>query len=236
MARTGLEVEETNVEDWYNWFSFNWSQGQHVVLMGPTGSGKTSLASILLEARTYVIALAVKRNDDTLEKFKKKQYKVVKKWPPEYGYERIILWIKPKSLDDIYDQAITIHYALQKIYLAGGWTVFFDDAGYITGYLGLGRDLGVMLNQGRSSYLSIVVGLTQPKSVVARVPSETFKQCTHQIVFKYSNVGEIKAISDIVGIDWHEMVQLLDQLDDHDFLYIGKGHILLVRNRLVKGW
>lgn len=238
LSQSPPELAEISVEGWLAFMVDSWQQGEHVAIIGPTGSGKTTISHLLLDLRSYVVALAVKREDETLERFLegpkygRKRYKVIKKWPPVYPDARVILWLRPKELGVTNDQKERLRKALNAIYLAGGWCVFFDDAGYITGFLGMGAQLGIMLNQGRSSHLTVVVAMTQPKSIVARLPSETFKQCRHQLIFKFENVGEIKAIAEIAGIDWHLLQRMMEGLGEHDFIYKGKGKLVVVRNDL----
>lgn len=43
-----------------------WKPGQHFALIGPTGEGKTTFASGILEDRRWVLALDPKGEDDTL--------------------------------------------------------------------------------------------------------------------------------------------------------------------------
>lgn len=225
------QLQSLPTKEWLAWLQQNWKQGEHVNIMGPTGKGKTTLALEVLDIRDYVVGLGVKRFDETIEKFKsRKGYKVIKKWPPDIQYHKVLLWIKPKTLGGLREQTYILRNALNQIYIAGGWCIFIDDAGYVSGYLHLGSEIGIMLNQGRSSHLSVVIAMTQPKSVVARMPSEAFKQCTHQIVFKYTNQVEIKAISEIMGIDYKQLLAYMEQLGEHDCLYKGKGQLVLIRN------
>lgn len=225
------QLQSLPTHEWLLWLSRHWSQGEHVCIMGETGRGKTTLAYDLLAIRDWVVVLGVKRVDETLEKFKAAGgYKLIKKWPPDIQYHRVILWIKPKHLGGLREQSYILGTALNQIYLAGGWCVFIDDAGYVSGYLHMGSDIGIMLNQGRSSHLSVVVAMTQPKSVVARMPSEAFKQCRHQIIFRYTNQVEIKAISEITGIDNKTLLDYMQQMGEHDCIYKGKSQILLIRN------
>lgn len=233
-----LDIEEISADAWFNLIRQQWHQGEHVAIIGPTGSGKTTVSQMLLDLRTYVVVLAVKLEDETLERFMagpkygRKKYKVIKTWPPKYPDTRVILWLRPKELGISNDQRQKLQKALNSTYMQGGWTVFFDDAGYITGYLGMGKELGIMLNQGRSHHLTVVAAMTQPRSIVARLPSETFKQCRHQLIFKFDNEDEVKAIGSIAGINWHHLLELMSKLRDHDFIYKGKGKLVLVRNDL----
>ncbi len=229
------QISEQSVGEWFDFLRRIWKQGQHMLLCGPTGTGKTTVASDILDIRDWVCVLAVKKRDETLEQFKRQGYQVIKKWPPEYYQQRVIYWEKPQSLsDDLRKQAVALHNALNEIYLAGGWCVYFDEAGYIAGQLGLGRDLGVLLNQGRSNYLSVVATVTRPSSVIARIPRETLNQPRHKIIFKYTEETDIKACADIAGINWKIMKTYMDALRVYgkghtDFLYIGQ-EIIIVRN------
>jgi ABC-type multidrug transport system fused ATPase/permease subunit len=45
----------------------NWQQGQHVAIIGKTGSGKSHLALQLLDIKPFVIIIATKRYDPLLD-------------------------------------------------------------------------------------------------------------------------------------------------------------------------
>lgn len=125
--------------------------------------------------------------------------------------------------------------ALNAIYKAGGWCLFVDDAGHVGGLLKLYEALGVLLSEGRSSYLSIVTGMVRPHSVVGRIPLEVLNQIRHAIIFKYTNSDEIKACAIVAGISYADMVYYMSELDTYpdghsDFLYVGKDCLILVHN------
>lgn len=100
------------------------------------------LAKDLLLCRDFVCVLAVKRNDDTLDLFHK-DYKLIKKWPPEYDDTRVVFWLRPENFGDIADQSVALYHALEQMYRSGGWCIYFDEAGYIAGHLRLAQPLGV---------------------------------------------------------------------------------------------
>jgi energy-coupling factor transporter ATP-binding protein EcfA2 len=237
-------LDEQEIEAWYQWMQYHWHQGEHVLLCGPTGTGKTTVAHTLLDVREYVVVLAVKMHDDTIqrflngEKYGRKRYHLIRKWPPDYSIKRVIFWPKPTSITNDGEQSLLLFRALNAMYLTGGWTPYFDEAGYISGTLGLGKALGVLLNQGRSSNISVVATVTRASSVVARVPKEAMSQCRHILIFKTQNEDEMKTLASIVGISVRQMKYLLSLLEYHpakngktfsDFLYFGEAGFSIIR-------
>lgn len=244
-----LPLTELSFHDWLAQFKREWLQGEHVAIIGQTGTGKSRLAQSILDIRTYVCVLAIKREDETLERFRDgskyghASYKVITSWPPDYPNKKVILWVKPRSLKakDIHEQAVRVHDALNRMYLSGGWCIYLDEAGYLAGVLGLSSAIGILLNQGRSAYISVVATMTRPSSLVARIPREALTQVRHHLVFRYTDEGEMKKCADVVGISLARMRSLQAELQlytdtEHgnsrysDFLHIHEGQVTLVRN------
>src|SRR5687768_4638894 len=75
---------------------FRWAQGDHVVIAGPTGSGKTTLAKSLLEKRGHVLGFAIKAQDDTIRNEFKDWSFVQKMSDIESWMNRVMLWPRPK--------------------------------------------------------------------------------------------------------------------------------------------
>ena len=234
--------EQLSLDQWQTLMKSAWHQGEHVAIIGPTGTGKTTITQRLLECREYVVILAVKKYDETINRFTHgaevglSRYKVISKWPPDYPQRKVILWVKPKDIGSKDEQAQKLYGALNAIYQTGGWTICFDDGGYITGTLGLGRALVVLLSQGRSSNISVVVCMTRPSSMISHVPKEALNQCRHILIFKYKDEREVKTCAEIAGVSAKEMLKLVEELryDERksfsDFVYAGKGHLAIVKN------
>lgn len=188
-----------------------WRQGEHIVLCGPTGCGKTTLARDLLTIRSWVCVLAIKPHDDSLERYRK-GYRIITKWPPEYNQNRVVLWLKPKELGDFGEQRAAIVNALQQIYLAGGWCICLDDLSYMIDHMRLRNLVAAFLNQGRSNGISVVSAVQRPR----RVPLETFSQARHILAWRYDDVAEVQRVAEIAGYPTRALVELNAQLGPFD--------------------
>jgi energy-coupling factor transporter ATP-binding protein EcfA2 len=222
-------LKEISREQWLDLLRREWFQGEHIVVMGPTGSGKTRIVNEIADLREYVAVLIIKRKDDSLDLYWDKKYKFINSWPPEYSFKKVVLHLKPNSMQDIMKQRGKMQRALTEIYLSGGRCLVVDEAGYMTGVLGLRQELVILLNQGRSSHLSIICGMTRPSSVIQQIPREAFSQVRHVLIFRYKDEKDSKAAGAIAGISARNVVDYMQELrfntPQHigDFLYIGKG-------------
>jgi hypothetical protein len=199
--------------EWRAGFARVWRQGEHVALLGPTGSGKTYTARDVLAIRQYVIVLAVKREDDTLTHFTRGEpkYKKTSKWPVNYDVNRALISLPPESLSDA-GQALKVYNVLNGVFKGGGWCIFLDDTGYISSHLKLKRQIAELLNVGRSSGISVVSAATQPSSAYAGVPSETLRQVRHVLIWKFEDDESIEACAHICGMPKRRMHELMDEL------------------------
>ncbi|NEC07113.1 hypothetical protein G3I26_17765, partial [Streptomyces sp. SID7909] len=116
---------------------FRWEQGEHISFIGPTGSGKTTLARQLLDRRAYVAALATKPRDKTMDALIKNQrFKRIRSWddrPPIIGNagQRVCLWPQFRRPEDQLNQQYQLDHALREMFVAGGWCVFADELYYL---------------------------------------------------------------------------------------------------------
>lgn len=212
------EPQEITRSQWLAYMRGTWRQGQHVAIMGRTGRGKTTLARDLMALRGWTVVLAIKRKDDTLETFPKAGYKIIKKWPPSFDQRRVVLWAKPKSLDDMTEQRKQITAVLNDVYSNGGWAVLFDDVARIANALGFKKWIATMLSEARSSHASIVSAMTQPSSVTQAIPSEVWRQVRFIVAFYYRVGRDLDSIADIVGYNRSTLKRWMDMLGPFDFL------------------
>jgi hypothetical protein len=211
-----------------------WRQGEHVALLGPTGSGKTFTARDICAIRDWCVVLAVKPQDDTLSHFTRGDppYTRTKKWPLAYNVQRAVMSIPPDSLNDM-TQASRVYTVLNGLFKSGGYCVLLDDTGYITGILKLKRQVTQLLNVGRSHGLSIVTAATQATSVAANIPSETVRQVKHVLMWRFEDERDVDACAAICGLPRKLMQAAMQQLlvyndASTDFLAYRRGRGLTI--------
>lgn len=203
---------------WLQRTRLEWRQGQHIAIMGRTGRGKTTLARDLMALRGWVVALAIKRSDDTLDTFSSAGYRRISTWPPRYEDHRVLFWAKPKNLHDMAEQRKRIAKVLDDVYEHGGWSILFDDVARMANALGFKREISTLLNEARSSHASIVSVMTQPSSVTQAIPSEVWRQVRYHLVFYYRVGRDLDSIADITGYDKKTMQSWMSLLRPYDFL------------------
>jgi energy-coupling factor transporter ATP-binding protein EcfA2 len=216
------------VVDWGRflpWFLSQWDQGQHVTMVGTTGSGKTTLAKQLLPRRSFVAIFGVKGRDETLEEFIDTYgYVHLRRWNGDVS-DHVVLWpdlTGPEAMDH---QRATFHQAMGAIYRAGAWCLFLDEVVYLSETLRLERDLKFLLNQGRSSGISIVAATQRP----AFIPLAFYDQPTHYFFWRDTDARNIKRIGELTGMASRQTMREVASLQRREVLYFNKDTGFRVR-------
>jgi hypothetical protein len=209
--------------DWATFLErhFVWEQGEHVTLVGKTGSGKTNLAQQLLPMRDFVCAIGTKPKDDTmLSLIRKDKYKRIKEWPPPTVIgaksQRIALWPRFERPEDVVDQQRVIDAALREIFAAGGWCIFADELYYLCKFLGLSRLFEVFWSQARSIGITVVGGAQRP----AWLPLMAYSQATHLFFARTTDHRDVMRLGSLGGNDARLIADTLGSLRQYEFLYI----------------
>src|SRR5512142_129915 len=72
--------------DYFLEYVYDWRQNQHVGLIGPTESGKSTLTYAILPLRKYVTFFATKPRDPVLEAYARRGgFTRIETWPPVKG-------------------------------------------------------------------------------------------------------------------------------------------------------
>lgn len=184
----------------------HWAQGQHVVLIGMNGSGKTGVERKLLEYRQHVVFLRTKPDD-----FLWTGWKTIKDAgkidPNKYGK-----WI----LDPTYElQVPNFLDAFNMAWEQGGWTVCIDEFYHFVKTLKMDFHTIKLLTQGRSKHISVVGGIQRPSWVPRFVLSEP----THVFAFRMGDKRDLDAIADAID---ERVAAKVKNLPRYSFVYFNK--------------
>lgn len=199
-----------------------WQQGQHTVVIGPTGCGKTTVLSALLQHRQYVTIFGTKLYDDSYDRFIKQGYKRYDRYEQVPSWQnKVMLWPRiPRGtqLREIYAiQRGVFLPALNQVFHERGWTVVLDELHYICNQLKLEPEAAMFHHQGRSSHLTMVDGFQRP----AHVPLVVYGSASHVFVWKTKQVDtDGKRLADFGGANRRDMDENLQDLEKYEFIYI----------------
>lgn len=197
-----------------------WKQGEHVGLIGPTGSGKTTIALRLLPLRHYVTVIATKPADQTLDAFgKAHKYKLIRSWNNRLSlkkYPRRILWPYATSMDSDEHQRAIIHEAMSDIYQAGGWCVYIDELWFLDTILNLRKPVKIYLQQTRALLISLLLASQRP----SWIPLEVYDQSTHLFFWRDNDERNLNRISGISWLSANVVRETVANLAMHEVLYI----------------
>jgi hypothetical protein len=205
--------------DWNSFLSrFRWHQGDHLSIIGPTNSGKTTLLLKLLYKRDYVTIIGTKPEDDTLSNFRKvhKEYQITPVWPPAQASYRNILWPKYTQPGDENKQRRAIDYALRSMFTDRGWCVVADEIWYLSNVLKLDGLLQSYYLQGRSIGLTLAGATQRPRGV----PLEMYSQATHLFLFRTGDDYDRQRLGEIGMANTRLIRDTLETLPFRTFLYV----------------
>jgi len=182
-----------------------WRQGEHVAVVGDTGTGKTYLMARLVQLRSHVVVLRTKPDDITFPKFMTRRN--AESLNGIYA-ERILL------APDYHRQAYEGWWMLEHAWKHGGWCVVIDELWYAEHELKLQQPINRLLTQGRSKAVTVVVGMQRP----SQVSRFALSQCTHLFTFRTEG-RDTKTIAEATT---PRIADYIDEIDGHDFVYYNR--------------
>jgi hypothetical protein len=198
---------------------FRWKQGEHLTAVAPTGAGKTTLFSELMPYRGYNIMFGTKPADKSYDRILKNGYKRIESINEIRSYhDNYLLWPRQAKTirETMLNQRKVFLEAMDAIVEQQSWTVWVDESKYIAEMLKLKTELTYCLEQLRSINATVICGAQRP----AFLPMSALSSATHVFTWKTQLDADKKRLSDIGGINVREVMQAMEGLDSHEFLYI----------------
>jgi hypothetical protein len=200
-----LRVEGKPWKEFLKWFQTHWKLGEHIALVGPTGSGKTVYVVNILPMRKYVIALDAKGGDESLELLTKHGFSH-STWPlPRQDWKdieegkpkRVIVGSGIQSLEDLPILRTEISTALKDAYDQKRWTVYIDELQLVADrrLMNLSARVEVNLIAARNRGVSIVSSFQRP----ANVPRSASEMSTWFIVFYTRDRDTVDRLAEMAG-------------------------------------
>lgn len=207
-----------------------WKQGEHILVSGGTGSGKTALARRIVKIREdrggHVIVFCAKPLEDETITTEYKDYERWKDWRkrPRSWENKVLLWPDVSKAhgdkDTILDiQKEVFKKAFNGINESGKWTVQIDEGLYTTHpqFLGMADDLAMSHAIGRSGRLTMVTLSQRP----SHLPLILYGSASHAFVGRTREATDQKRLAELGAKEGaKELGNRISELGRHDFLWI----------------
>lgn len=231
MPRRPLEVDGLPWPAFRARFAELWEPGQHVAIIAPTGTGKTTFAGNILDLRRYVLALDPKGGDPTLIDL---GYPRLTGWPGDRSMERLIAENDEKGQvsryvvgplvqteGELFKLRGALAETLAGVFSLGGFTEYIDELQLLTDrkYMGLNGPVERHLIAGRAKGISVVSTYQAPRWV----PRSASEQATWLCVSHTRDRDVVDRLAEMLGRDKAEVRGAVTAMGTEEYSWLIGG-------------
>ena len=223
------DIEGPPVVPWPTWYAetaATWEQGQHRLFVGPTQSGKTTLARLHARLRNFVVVFGTKPVDPSLDAYVAEGYTRVETWPPprkalqpdRNGDVRLILWPKIKTRAELRGHRATYAACMDHVFISGRWTIVADEGLWLSSRSGLnlGAELGDIAYGSASNKVTLLLLLQRP----AGVPRVAWSSVSDACLFHLGVTADVRELASLGTVDPADAKRAVQRLRGRQFLYL----------------
>lgn len=218
------EVIGLDFDEFLEWFGDRWLPGQHVAIIGPTGSAKTTILCGILRRKKFVLGFDPKGGSKTLAST---GYPRLTKWPPprrvyddmaEGKPARFLVGPIVKVRADLDRLKAIEAAALDGAFEQGGWTVAIDEFQILSDrrMMNLGTQVEALLIAAREKGVSVVTLFQAPRWV----PRAATDQASWVFVALSQDDDVVKRLAEILGRDQAEIRGAIKGLAARKFAWL----------------
>lgn len=226
---------------------WRYEPGEHVTVIGKTGSGKTYLSFELLGAsispKLPGVVLVMKPRDETVDRWQRRlKLKRIATWPPPLVrryYEPPRGWVLWPKLGDLDRDDIVLRREFEKCFKESyaqaarkngqPRAIFADEIVGVSKDLGLERQVKGLWMRGRSVGIGVWAATQRPFDA----PLLAYQAAEHLFLAAEPDDRNRKRLAEIGGFDSRLLEQLVHPdsrlLRQHEFLYLGRSnHVMAI--------
>lgn len=221
--------------EWNNeflpWFKSVWKPGEHMAVIAPTGAGKTTFTSGVLDySRKYVLALDPKGGDTTLSTL---GYERLNKWPGIKAMTkkiddnekndtptRYVIGGSNRTLEEYEKLVKTMKNTLEDAWSMGGWTLYVDELQILTDgrMMNLRKECDRLLIAARDRGISFVSSYQAPSWVTPQAS----RQATWIAVSYTQDDDVVGRLAEVLGRSKAEIRGAFKGLDRFAWVIVGR--------------
>jgi len=219
-------------EEFLPWFKSVWKPGEHMAVIAPTGAGKTTFTSGILDyCRKYVLALDPKGGDQTLSTL---GYERLNKWPgikeitkkldknDEHDLPTRFLIGGANRTEEEYQKLVsTMKSTLEDAWSMGGWTLYVDELQILTDHrmMNLRQQCDRLLIAARDRGISFVSSYQAPSWVTPQAS----RQASWVAVSYTQDDDVVGRLAEVLGRSKAEVRGAFKGLDRFAWVIVGRN-------------